>query len=72
VSRRCFEQWGEALARMEAPDAPRDLWREPFEAIAWSDAISIVDALRHGFQAPKQFSNGGRSDERIKMGRCAS
>jgi hypothetical protein len=71
VQGRLSEQWGEALARMENPDAPRDLWREPFEAISWSDAISIVDALRHGFSAPLKFRNGGAknvpSEERIKI-----
>ena len=56
---RCNEQWGAALARMEAPDAPANLWREPFEAVAWSDAISIVDALMHGFAPPTKYGKRG-------------
>jgi hypothetical protein len=59
VDIRCSQQWGEALARMEEPNAPRELWRKPFEAIAWSDAISIIDALKHGFAPPKKYGKRG-------------
>jgi len=59
VNTRCAEQWGIALARMQELDAPPGLCSQPFEAIAWHDAIYICTALRNGLPVADKFRKRG-------------
>jgi hypothetical protein len=55
VGLHCAEEWGVALARMEQPESPPGLCTQPFESIAWHDAIQICECLRRGFSVQRQF-----------------
>lgn len=59
VSMRCAVEWGAALYRGESlgvrSGSRVGIVSEPFEAVAWHDALYIVDALYHGWPIMGQF-----------------
>lgn len=63
ISMRCAVEWGAALYRGELgirSGSRAGIVSEPFEAVAWHDALYVVDALYHGWPVMDVFkSNGG-------------
>jgi hypothetical protein len=48
VNMRCNQEWGAAIERLKGEGVWPGFALEPFEAIAWHNAVYIVDALYTG------------------------
>ena len=66
VSIRCAVEWGAALYRSEAVGVRSGsrvgIAMEPFEAVAWHDALYVVDALYHGWPITDSFKSKGETN----------
>jgi hypothetical protein len=55
VCLRCAVEYGAALGRANTPGAPPELCAQPFESVAWHEALYICDSLRRGIPFAQKF-----------------